>query len=74
MRRLSRTEDPTGYLDLFRLVASDRFGDPSGVIHARGKYQHRCKAGPGRRHEGPWRGSSRHGAKWLNPNVMRRGR
>lgn len=73
MRRLSRTEDPTGCLNLFRYEAATRFGDPSGNIRTRGQYEHHAKRGPGRRAFATgW--PCLHGGKWVGRNVMRRGR
>jgi hypothetical protein len=48
MKPLTRKEDPTGFLNLFRMAASDRFGNPAGVIEGRGRWGHHTKAGPGR--------------------------
>ena len=73
MMPLKRKDDPTGFLSLFRFEASTRFGDPSGHIHPRGKYEHRSKKGPGRRPY-PTKSACQHGGKWLSPNVSRRGR
>ncbi len=51
MHSLPVREDPTGFLNLFRLAAMDRFGDPSGYIQGRGRWHHGRKKGPGRRHD-----------------------
>lgn len=48
MHSLSVKEDPTGFLNLFRLASMDRFGDPSGHIQGRGRWHHGSKKGPGR--------------------------
>lgn len=50
MKKLPRQEDPTGFLNLFRMAAADRFGDPSGNINGRGRWHHLKKKGPGRVH------------------------
>lgn len=52
MRQLTRKEDPSGFLTLFRHAASMMHGDPSGTIHSRGRWHSPTKKGPGRRHEG----------------------
>lgn len=51
MSSLPKREDPTGFLNLFRLASMDRFGDPSGYIQGRGRWHHGRKKGPGRRHD-----------------------
>lgn len=54
MKNLNRTEDPSGFLNLFRYAASMRYGDPAGVIQGQGKQPSLTKSGPGRRRTGPW--------------------
>lgn len=72
MRQLPRREDPTGFLNLFRMAASDAFGDPKGKIHGRGKWPHLRKAGPGCRRTGPWN-HCQHGAKHIHSSPTPRG-
>jgi hypothetical protein len=74
MMVLSKHEDPTGFLNLFRMASADRFGDPSGVLHGRGRWPNLTKAGPGRRRTGPWNSAGSKLAKMLQGKVMRRGR
>ncbi|HEU4627202.1 MAG TPA: hypothetical protein VFS52_20745 [Steroidobacteraceae bacterium] len=76
MRRLSTAEDPTGFLNLFRHAASDRFGDPRGFIQGHGRYRSPTKAGPGRIHglDYPVVRRNAKGSKAFNSRVMRRGR
>lgn len=73
MRRLTRKEDPTGFLNLFRDEARARYSDPRGVIQGAGRQPNLTKAVPGRRRTGPWNPCA-HGAKHLNSRVPRRGR
>jgi len=73
MRRLPDKHDPTGFLNLFRYVASMRFGDPAGVIQGQGRQPNLTKAGPGRRRTGAWNPCT-HGAKHCSSRVLRRGR
>lgn len=49
MRPLKSKDDPSGFLNLFRLASMDRFGDPSGFIQGHGRYGNHTKRGPGRR-------------------------
>lgn len=72
MRQLKRTEDPTGFLSLFRMAASDRFGDPSGRVQGRGVWHHPRKAGPGRFNDSA-RSDCRHGGKWVGKEAKRKG-
>lgn len=73
MKHLTRKEDPTGFLNLFRHEASMRFGDPSGLIYSRGKWHHECKRGPGRRHVRGVNGASLNGSKHLHSSPTPRG-
>ncbi len=74
MRLLPFKEDPTGFLNLFRGAAADRFGDPSGFLRGRGRWPHHTKSGPGRRRAGPWHDCAG-GATGLRTNHgLRRGR
>lgn len=72
MRVLSDKQDPTGFLNLFRLASMDRFGDPSGHIQGRGRWEHGRKKGPGRRAKaGTHSGSMRSNAVTRNPDTVR---
>jgi hypothetical protein len=71
MRVLSDKQDPTGFLNLFRLASMDRFGDPSGHIQGRGRWEHGRKKGPGRRAKaGTVRGEMRSSAVERNPFMV----
>lgn len=72
MKQLSRKEDPTGFLNLFRHEASMRFGDPAGRIQGQGRQPNLTKKGPGRRRIGPWN-DCQHGSKALSATSFPRG-
>lgn len=74
MRKLTKSEDPTGFLRMFRIVAADSFGDPSGRIQGRGCWHNPTKKGPGRFNEHDGRGLF-NGNKCFRGNLgLRRGR